>query len=110
MRNGNSPAPSVLDGRGRRMQRAPQTETAVVYVRVSTERQVGNASLETQEKVCREYCRKSGWEVLEVFREEGESAKTADRPELLAAMSFCRQRKPHPTYFVVHSVDRLARN
>ncbi|MGH2509440.1 MAG: recombinase family protein, partial [Ktedonobacteraceae bacterium] len=85
-------------------------EYAVIYTRVSTDRQVENASLETQERACRAYCDKNGWKVLQVFREEGESAKTADRPKLLEALSFCRKNKVRPKYFVVYSVDRLARN
>jgi site-specific DNA recombinase len=92
------------------MQIAGQSESAVIYVRVSSERQLGNASLETQENACRAYCEKNDWPVLAVFREQGESAKTADRTQLQAALQFCRQNKQRPKYFVVNSVDRLARN
>ena len=55
---------------------------AVLYLRVSDQRQVDNYSLETQEKACREHCQRNGWKVAAVFREEGESAKTTDRPQL----------------------------
>ncbi len=92
------------------MQTIAHNLTAVIYTRVSTDKQVGNASLETQEKACRAFCAQNGWEPLRLFREEGESAKTADRPQLLAAIDFCHQMKPSPDFFVVYAVDRLARN
>jgi len=52
-----------------------------IYVRVSTGRQVLGTGLETQERDCRAYAGNQGWTVLRVFREEGESAKTAKRTE-----------------------------
>src|SRR5713226_2396652 len=50
---------------------------AVVYIRVSTKEQTENLSLSTQLKACEEYCERQGFEVLERFREEDESAKIA---------------------------------
>ena len=84
--------------------------TAIIYTRVSSGRQVENASLDTQERICTEYCERNGWKVLKVFREEGESAKTADRTQLLKALEFCRIHKPRPNFFVVYDVKRFARN
>src|SRR5687768_9938500 len=55
---------------------------AVIYVRVSTKEQPENLSLPTQLRACEEYCRRQGYEVLERFHEEGESAKTTDRSQL----------------------------
>lgn len=83
---------------------------AVVYTRVSTGRQVQNASLETQERSCTDFCERNGWQVLRVFREEGESAKTADRTQLLEALEFCRGNRPRLAYFVVYDVKRFARD
>ena len=54
---------------------------AIIYTRVSSEEQIAGTSLDFQEKQCREYCKQKGIEVLEVFREEGASAKTATRAE-----------------------------
>lgn len=52
------------------------TARAVVYIRVSTDRQVvEGASLQTQERDCYSMCERNGWEVVRLFREEGESAK-----------------------------------
>lgn len=55
---------------------------AIIYIRVSTKEQTENLSLPTQLRACEEYCRREGFEILERFREEGESAKTRDRREL----------------------------
>ena len=87
-----------------------RTEYAVIYIRVSTDRQVEGASLETQERDCRLMCERNGWGVVRLFREEGESAKTADRPQLQELLTYCRVSKPRPDYVVVHHVDRWARN
>ena len=54
----------------------PTMVGAVIYVRVSTKEQTENLSLPTQFRACEEYCRRQGYEILERFHEEGESAKT----------------------------------
>lgn len=82
----------------------------IIYTRVSSDEQVRGTSLDFQEEICRGYCKEKGIEVLEVFREEGASAKTADRAELLRAIEFCRKNKGKLQAFVVAKVDRFARN
>ncbi len=96
----------------KRLERPPKAtqDYAIIYVRVSSDKQVGNASLETQERACREMCARNGWEVLRIFREEGESAKTANRTEFQKALLYCRQANPRPRYFVVYHTDRFSRN
>lgn len=69
------------------------TGHAVIYCRVSTAEQVENNSLPNQEKACIEYCQKQGFEVAEVFVDEGESAKTKDRPALLSMIEYCQKNK-----------------
>ncbi len=83
---------------------------AVIYARVSTAEQVENFSLETQQKACSDYCEREDIEVDAVFVEEGESAKTADRPRLREALDHCQARRKEVDYFVVYGVSRLARN
>ncbi|MFH1866576.1 MAG: recombinase family protein [Patescibacteria group bacterium] len=82
----------------------------IIYTRVSSEEQVKGTSLDFQEEVCRNYCRDKGIEVLALFREEGASAKTADRGEFLRAIEYCRKNKGKVEAFVVAKVDRFARN
>jgi DNA invertase Pin-like site-specific DNA recombinase len=63
---------------------------AVIYVRVSTKEQTENLSLPTQLRACEEYCRRQGYEILERFHEEGESAKSTDRSQLQSLLTYCR--------------------
>src|SRR5437867_1001718 len=83
---------------------------AVVYVRVSSARQVENYSLSVQEQACRDYCRTQGWDVARVFREEGESAKSTDRTQLTALLDYCREAKAQLVAVVVHSLSRWSRD
>lgn len=56
---------------------------AVLYLRVSTEEQVDNYSLDTQEDICRKEATRRGLKIVETFREEGKSAKNIEgRPAL----------------------------
>ncbi len=83
---------------------------AVVYIRVSSEEQVENYSLGTQEEICRREAKFKGYEVLEVFREEGRSAKTIiGRPELLSMLDYCRKNKKDVQAVFVYRLDRLSR-
>src|SRR5665647_1715385 len=65
----------------------------IIYVRVSSEEQVKGTSLEHQDDLCRSYCQAKGIEVMGMYREEGASAKTADRKEFLRAIEYCRKNK-----------------
>ena len=66
---------------------------AVIYCRVSSQEQVANLSLPTQEKYCREYCQRQGYSVDTVFIERGESARSIERPVFREMLAYCRKRK-----------------
>ena len=83
---------------------------AVIYIRVSSDEQVDGTSLNDQERKCRQYCKDRGFEVADLFRDEGASAKTANRVEFLRALEFCRKHQDAIEAFVVVKVDRFARN
>src|ERR1017187_4104908 len=83
---------------------------AVIYCRVSSKEQVGGTSLESQELACREYAARNHLDVAKVFVERGESAKFADRTQLLELLAFCRGRTCAVDCLLVWKVDRLARN
>src|SRR4051812_6087715 len=85
-------------------------KTCVIYCRVSSSDQIEGTSLKTQEQVCREYAARNNLEVLEVFIEEGQSAKTADRTKLIEAMAFYTSRQNHVDVFLYHKLDRSARH
>ena len=87
-----------------------QPKTGVIYCRVSSATQVEGTSLEMQERQCKEYAIREGIEILAIFVEEGESAKTAERTEFKKALSFCASKKHSVGYFIVHKIDRFARN
>ncbi|MDD2637256.1 MAG: recombinase family protein, partial [Bacteroidales bacterium] len=82
--------------------------TAVLYLRVSSNDQVDNTSLDTQESTCRAWCAANGYQVAAVFSDRGESAKTADRPEFLALVEYCRKNRPSAA--IAYRIDRWARN
>ena len=82
---------------------------AVIYVRVSTKEQTENLSLPTQLRACEDYCRRQGYDVLERFHEEGESAKTTDRSQLQALLKYCRTNKGKIHFVVVYNLTRFAR-
>lgn len=88
-----------------------QTKKAVIYCRVSTKEQVeeGN-SLATQERICRDYALKSGYDIAEVFLEQGESAKTADRTELKRLLTYCSNRKNGIKAVIAYKLDRISRS
>lgn len=83
---------------------------AVIYCRVSSADQVKNLSLATQEKACRDYCGRNGYDVDQVFVDAGESAKTTDRPEFLRLLTTCRERKGRLHAVIVYSLTRFSRN
>ncbi len=86
------------------------SKTAIIYLRVSSEEQVENFSLETQEEICRKEAKRRGYEVVEVFREEGKSAKTiTGRPELLRLLEYCRRNKKNIDAVFIYRLDRLSR-
>ena len=56
------------------------------------------------------YCRRQGYEVLERFHEEGESAKTTDRSQLQRLLTYCRLNKGRVHFVVVFNLTRFARD
>jgi site-specific DNA recombinase len=83
---------------------------ALIYVRVSDDRQTDNTSLDSQEAVCREWCAQRSIEVDRVFRDAGESAKTADRPQFQEMLKYTERHRGSIRYLLVHKFNRFARN
>ncbi len=80
---------------------------AVAYIRVSTDEQVNGTSLDSQEKACKTFAKSSGalLDQENVFREEGESAKIINRPELARMLDYCTKHKGEVTHCIVWKVD-----
>jgi site-specific DNA recombinase len=82
----------------------------VIYCRVSSKEQIEGTSLESQEIACREYAQNRRIKVLRTFVERGESAKFADRTQLIELIDFCRSSKEKIEALLVWKLDRFARN
>jgi site-specific DNA recombinase len=82
----------------------------VIYCRVSSKEQVEGTSLETQEVACKDYAQTHDIKVLKIFVERGESAKVADRTQLVELIDFCRTNKTKVQALIVWKLDRFARN
>lgn len=83
----------------------------IIYTRVSTIEQVENGySLQGQKEECKEFAQKNGFEILKIFEERGESAKTTDRTELQSMMEFCSNKKNKVNAVILWKIDRLSRN
>lgn len=84
---------------------------ALIYCRVSTEEQAKQGySLEAQESCCRAYAERLGYEVIQVFIEQGQSAKTTNRLELQNLLSYCTKHAKSVDALLVYKLDRLSRN
>lgn len=84
---------------------------AIIYLRVSTEEQVDNFSLDTQERICKQEAERRGMEITQTFREEGRSAKTiTGRPVLVDMLEFCRKNKNTVDALIIYRLDRLSRS
>ena len=85
------------------------TKKAVVYLRVSTQRQVEDGiSLDAQLSRARSWCESMGYDVIRECRDEGVSGKRADnRPGLQKALAVTTK---HKAALVVYSLSRLARS
>jgi len=81
---------------------------AVCYLRLSTKDQ--SKSLEYQETIVRDYCKRNKLKILEVFRDNGESSYTFKRNSYLALEDFIKKHKSKCQYLVVLDHDRFSRN
>lgn len=83
-------------------------KTALIYTRVSSSKQVDNTSPRTQLQECETWCRRNQARVVARFYDAAETAKTAQRPQFLAAIDWARKHKPD--IFLVWKFERFARN
>lgn len=87
---------------------------AVSYLRVSTKKQAEKGgteegySIPAQREANRRKAEQLGATVIEEFVDAGESARKADRPELIRMIKCVAEHQVN--YCIVHKVDRLARN
>ncbi len=90
------------------------TVLAVSYLRVSTKEQAERGgrdegfSIPAQREANLRKARELDAIITEEFVDAGESARKADRPELMRMIDYVKEQDV--TYCIVHKVDRLARN
>ncbi len=84
---------------------------AALYARVCTTRQAERQlSIPDQLRQMREWCNREGYEVTEVFKDEGASATDDRRPEFLRMMAQAYAKPPAFDVIVVHSLSRFFRD
>lgn len=90
---------------------------AVLYLRVSTERQVKTDlfdpegySLPAQREAGERKAEQLGAVVVKEFVDYGESAKALDRPDFLKMLAWLRQHRGEVDYVIIDKVNRWARN
>src|SRR5215204_929944 len=87
------------------------TIRAALYERVSSEEQVEGYSLDAQDRAGRLYCEAQGWEIVQVYRDEGRSARTDDLSKRPAFQQMLADAGAGLfDVVVVHKLDRFARN
>ncbi len=78
------------------------------YIRISSEDQVGNFSMDAQERGIQTWVTGQGGLLVNIYKDEAKSARTADRPAFQQMRKDARQGKFDA--LVVHKFDRFARN
>lgn len=87
-----------------------EARSAIIYCRVSSKAQIEKGhGLESQATRCREFARMKGYEVAEVFRDEGVSGGIIDRPGMQQMLSYLRRRRSAGVRVLIDDISRLAR-
>ena len=82
---------------------------AIIYARVSTEEQrLFGYSLDAQIEVCKEYCKRRGWDVVLIYKEAISSKKEDKRPEFQRAITFLKEGGAD--VLVAWKLDRISRS
>ncbi len=64
----------------------------------------------TTTKKSQVYCTSRKLDIVRIFTDPGESARSADRPEFQRMLAFCRAHRQEVGYVVVYDLSRFARN
>lgn len=85
-------------------------QQALAYIRVSTDRQAKDGtSLVTQKRRVYEHVGRKGYKLDRIFEEEGETAKTYNRPVLQEMLAYCKKNHGKHQVLIFPKVDRFAR-
>jgi len=81
-----------------------KTKHAALYVRVSS----GEQNPAAQERALRDYIQRRGWKLQQIYRDQGVSGASSNRPALIELMKACRRGSVDVV--VVWKFDRFARS
>ena len=81
-----------------------KTKRAALYVRVSS----GEQNTGAQERALREYVQRRGWKLQQIYRDQGVSGASSNRPALNELLKACRRGSID--VLVVWKFDRFARS
>jgi site-specific DNA recombinase len=82
----------------------------VGYVRVSSDTQIENTSIEEQIRRIEAYCISQEWELVAIFKDEGYSGSNINRPGYKSMMEYLEGHKGQLQGIVVLKMDRVHRN
>lgn len=82
---------------------------AIAYIRISTKDQ-SNFSLIGQENYIRDFASKQGYDIIAIFKDDGQSAKNFDRPDWKLLQKFCKENQTDVDALIVAKYDRFSRN
>ena len=78
---------------------------AVIYCRVSSAKQVREGhGLASQETRCREFAQLKGYQVVEVFHDEGVSGSLINRPGMHALLTYLQKNKARQPIVLIDDV------
>ena len=87
----------------------PKEHTPVFgYVRVSTDNQLDNYSIEEQAERIKAYCKAKGWNLLYIYTDGGYSGGNTNRPALQKMLAAIKRSEAAAV--VVYKLDRLSRS
>ncbi|MGE6551265.1 recombinase family protein [Bacillus mycoides] len=79
---------------------------AAIYIRVSTQDQVENYSIEAQRERIRAYCKAKDWDIYDEYIDGGYSGSNLDRPDIKRLLNDLKKID----VVVVYKLDRLSRS
>lgn len=79
---------------------------AAIYIRVSTQDQVENYSIEVQRERIRAYCKAKGWDIYDEYIDGGYSGSNLDRPDIKRLLNDLKKID----VVAVYKLDRLSRS
>ena len=86
------------------------TNKAVIYTRVSSQRQVNNSSLKVQRTNCEQFAKVTELNVVRIFGGTHESAKTDSRLEFDKMLKYVKEPKNEISVLIVSELDRFSRS